>query len=102
MSPANEISSVTVFPCTIDRDVEAAPIASDGNGATNTVICLLTVKPSPPAVTVMAAEPTYAPGEAVSVSVEEPLSALSVTGFLLHDAVTPLGRPLTPSVTAPA
>ena len=102
MLPANEIASVTVFPCTTGRVVEAAPIASDGDGATCTAICLLAVKPSPPAVTVMVAEPTYAAGEAVSVSVEEPLSALSVTGFLLHEAVTPLGRPLTLSVTAPA
>jgi hypothetical protein len=65
------------------------------------VICLLTVNPSPLAVTVTVADPTVAAEEAVSVSVEDPFSPLNVTGLLLHDAVNPLGNPLTPSVTAP-
>ena len=72
-----------------------------GAWVTWTVICLLAVNPSPLAVTVIAVEPAAAADEAVSVSVEEPLSPLSVSGFVLHDAVTPLGNPVTPSVTAP-
>ena len=63
---------------------------------------MLAVSPSPFAVTVIVADPTVAMDEAVSVSVEEPLSPVNVTGLPLHDAVTPLGNPLTPSVTAPA
>jgi hypothetical protein len=73
-----------------------------GAWVTWTVICLLAVSPSPLAVTVIVADPTIATDEAVSVSVEEPLSPLNVTGLLLHDAVTPLGNPVALSVTAPA
>jgi hypothetical protein len=53
------------------------------------------------AVTVIADEPAVAVEEAVSFNVEEPLSEVSVTGFLLHVAVTPEGSPLTLRVTAP-
>ena len=99
--PANVIESVTVFPCTTVKELEAAPIVMDGAGATCNVICLLADNPSPLAVTVTAAEPAAAADEAVSERVEEPLSPLSVTGLLLHDAVTPLGSPLTAKLTAP-
>ena len=58
MSPANEIGSVTVFPCTTDKEVDAAPIASDGAGSTCTAICLLAATPSPAAVIVMVTKPT--------------------------------------------
>jgi hypothetical protein len=100
-SPTSEIASVTVFPCTTVRVLEAAPIAMEGAATTCTVICLLAETPSPPAVTVIVAEPAAPEDEAVSVSVEDPLSLLSVIGLLLHDAVTPLGSPLTVKLTAP-
>jgi len=47
-------------------------------------------------------EPTVAVDEAVKVNVDFPLSAVRVTGLLLHEAVTPLGSPLTLIVTGPA
>jgi hypothetical protein len=62
---------------------------------------LVAVKPSPLAVILTVAEPTVAADEANSVNVEEPFSPLSVTGLLLHEAVTPLGRPLTVRLTGP-
>jgi hypothetical protein len=51
---------------------------------------------------VIVADSTIATDDAVNVSVDEPFSPLNVTGLLLHDAVTPLGRPVAVSVTAPA
>jgi hypothetical protein len=42
-----------------------------------------------------------AAGAAVSVNVELPLPFASVIPFVLHEAVTPFGNPLTLSVTAP-
>jgi hypothetical protein len=65
------------------------------------VICLVAVTPSPLAVTVIAANPALAVEDAVNVSVDFPLSPLSVSGFLLHAAITPAGSPLTPRLTAP-
>jgi hypothetical protein len=62
---------------------------------------LVTVKPSPLAVTVTVTEPTVAVEETVRVTVLVPLSEESVTGLPLHDAVTPAGKPLTLRVTAP-
>jgi hypothetical protein len=62
---------------------------------------LLAVNPSPLAVTVIVADPTIAAEEEVSVNVEEPLSPVNVTGLPLHDAVTPLGSPLTLRLAAP-
>jgi hypothetical protein len=53
-------------------------------------------------VTVIVAEANDAADEAMSVSVEDPFSALNVTGLPLHDAVTPLGNPVALSVTGPA
>jgi hypothetical protein len=50
---------------------------------------------------VIVADPTAAEEEAVSVKVEEPVSPFNVTGLLLHEAVTPFGRPLTLRLTAP-
>jgi hypothetical protein len=104
--PVKETKSAIVFPCTTDREVEATATASVGAMAGASVtciaICAATANPSPLAVTVIVVEPTAADDEAVRVSVEEPLSPLRVTGLLLHDAVTPLGSPLTLSVTAPA
>jgi hypothetical protein len=99
--PMNVIESVTVFPCKTVNELNAAPIVMDGAGATCNVICLLADNPSPLPVTVMVAEPTAAADVAVSESVEEPLCPLSVTGLLLHEAVTPLGSPLTVKLTAP-
>ena len=99
--PASEIASVTVLPCTTVKELEAAPMAIEGAATTCTVICLLAEAPSPPAVTVIVAVPAVAADEAVSVSVEEPLSLLSEIGLLLHDAATPLGSPLTVRLTAP-
>jgi hypothetical protein len=57
--------------------------------------------PSPAAVTVTVAVPAVVDDEAVNVRVDDPASELSVTGLLLHEAVTPLGKPLTLRVTAP-
>jgi hypothetical protein len=56
---------------------------------------------SPEAFTVTVAAPALAAEEAVKVSFEEPLSAVRVTGLALHEAVTPLGSPVTLRVTAP-
>ena len=81
--------------------MEAVPTVNAGACVTCTAICLLAVTPSPRAVTIMVAEPTYAANEAVSVKVEEPLSPFNVTGLPLHEAVTPLGRPLTLRLTGP-
>ena len=53
------------------------------------------------AVTVIVEEPIAAEDAAVSVSVDVPLCEVSVTGFLLHEAVTPEGSPLTLRFTAP-
>jgi hypothetical protein len=64
-------------------------------------MALLTVNPSPFAVSVSVVEVTGAVVAAVSVSVLVPLSDESVRGLLLHFAVTPVGKPLTLSVTAP-
>jgi len=68
---------------------------------TCTTIVLLAVTPSPAALIVIVVDPATAVPAAVSVSVADPLSPLSVSGFLLHAAVTPAGNPLTLSVTAP-
>jgi len=72
-----------------------------GACCTCATICLLAEMPSPLAVTVIVAEPNAAVDEAVKVSVDEPVSLFSVTGLLLHDAVTPAGKPLTLRLTAP-
>lgn len=61
----------------------------------------LPLTPSPVAVTVIVAVPDDTDDEAVSVSVDFPLSEVSVTGLALHEAVTPLGSPLTLIVAAP-
>jgi hypothetical protein len=92
---------VPVFPCTTDKEVEALPTVNAGACVTAKVICLLAVKPSPLAVIVTVAEPADATVEAISVNVEDPLPPLSVTGLPLHDAVTPLGSPLTLRLTGP-
>jgi hypothetical protein len=63
---------------------------------------LLAETASPVAVTVIVAEANDAADEAMSVSVEDPFSALNVTGLPPHDAVTPLGNPVALSVTGPA
>jgi hypothetical protein len=57
--------------------------------------------PSPVAVTVTVAGPTVADDEAAKVRVEDPARELNVTGLLLHEAVTPMGKPLTLRLTAP-
>ena len=82
---------------------ELAPSANCAAGpcCTCKVRDCFAVRPSPLAVTVIVAVPTFAEDAAVSASVVEPLSALSVTGFLLNEAVTPAGKPLTLRVTAP-
>ena len=98
--------TVAVIPPALECTIESvrAPSVNCTPGAcdTCTVICLLAVNPSPLAVTVIVAVPTFAADEAVSFSVEEPFSPLSVTGLMLHAAVTPLGSPLTLRLTAPA
>lgn len=84
-------------------DSVAAPSDSYNSGAccTCSAICFVAFNPSPLAVTVIVAEPTFAVEDAVSVSVDVPLSPLSVTGLLLHPAVTPLGSPLRLRLAAP-
>lgn len=49
----------------------------------------------------MVDEPTAAVDDAVSVSVDLPLSAVSVAGLPLQVAVTPTGSPLTLKLTVP-
>jgi len=85
------------------RDTDPGDTASVTPGACATWIVnvLLPETPSPFAVTLTVPVPTEADGEAVKVSVDEPLSALSVTGLLVHEAVTPGGNPLTLKVTTP-
>jgi hypothetical protein len=56
--------------------------------------------PSPEAVIVTTGEPA-AVDAVVNVRVEDPVSAWSVSGLPLHEAVTPAGSPLTPRLTAP-
>jgi hypothetical protein len=84
-------------------EIEAGATASLIPGAcwTCKVTVFVSVNPSPLAVIVTAAEPTVAVDAAESVSVLVPLSEESVTGLLLHAAVTPTGNPLTLRVTAP-
>ena len=65
------------------------------------MIALVNVSPSPLAVTVTVVEVTVAVAAAVSVKVLVPHSEESVSGLLLHVAVTPVGNPLTLSATAP-
>lgn len=81
--------------------LEAGDTAKEAGAVTVSARVLVTVKPPPVAFNVTVDEPIVAAAEAVSVSVEEPLSALRVTGFLLHVAVTPVGSPLIARVTAP-
>ena len=49
----------------------------------------------------VSADPALAVEDAVNVSVDVPLSPPSVSGFLLHAAITPVGSPLTLRLTAP-
>jgi hypothetical protein len=84
-----------------DTVVGDAEISTAGAYCTCNATCLVAVNPSPLAVIVTVAAPTVAEDEAVSVSVDAPLSAFSVTELLLHEAVTPAGNPLTLRVTAP-
>jgi hypothetical protein len=82
--------------------LELLLIANVGAGAnTVNVSFWLTVSPSPVAVKVMVDEPVAAEADAASVSVEEPVSAVRASGLLLHEAVTPVGNPLTLKLTAP-
>jgi hypothetical protein len=90
-----------VLECVIDTDVALSPIVSPGAGCTWTATVLVAVTPSPLAVTVIVVVLTVALAAAVKVSVELPLPFARVIPFALHDAVTPLGNPLTLSVTAP-
>jgi hypothetical protein len=103
-SPPTGIALTVICPvpeCVIDRDVAPSPIVSPCACCTTTITVFVAAKPSPVAFTVTAVEPTIAVGAAVSVSVALPLPFASVNPFELQDAVTPLGNPLTLSVTAP-
>ena len=87
--------------CSMESDEAESASSSAGACVTCSVICLVAVRLSPLAVMVMVADASGADEAATSVSVLLPVSPLSVTVLLLQVAVTPVGRPLTVSVTAP-
>ena len=93
--------TVLVDVATMETEVGEAVNWIAGACCTCKAICLVAVKPSPLAVTVRVDEPTAAVDDAVRLSVAAPLSPLRVTEPLLQFAVTPLGRPVTPRLTAP-
>lgn len=99
--PARLMTSVVVFPCVTLSEVEAAVTVSDGAATTVNAMILLTVRPSPVAVTVKVAAPRFAAEVAVRVRVDEPAALLTVEELLLQAAVTPVGSPETLNVTAP-
>ena len=76
-------------------------ILTDGAGSTITVYCQETVKPSPVAVTVKVYQFAGTELLAESFSVDEPIPEVKATELLLHDAVTPLGRPDTARLAFP-
>jgi hypothetical protein len=85
----------------IETDPGATASLIAGACCTCSLIALVNVNPSPLAVTVTVVEVTGAVVAAVSVSVLVPLSDESVSGLLLHVAVTPVGNPLTLRLIAP-
>jgi len=87
--------------CVIDSEVTPSPIVSPAACCTWIVTVFVAVTPSPVAVTVTGVELTVAVPAAVSVNVELPLPFANEIPFALHDAVTPLGNPLTFKVDAP-
>lgn len=103
-SPPTGVTLTVIWPlavCVIDSVDALSPTVNPGACCTCTVTVFVAVTPSPVAVTVTAVVPTVAFDPAVSVNVELAPPFVSVTPFALHDAVTPLGNPLTLSVTAP-
>jgi len=101
--PSSVIDTVTeaVPARAIESDVAESASCSAAPCVTCKVTLLAADTPSPVAVTVTVAEPSFAGADAVNVSVLFALPALSVSGLELHVAVTPLGSPLTLRVTAP-
>lgn len=80
---------------------EASVMTSVGVVVTVRLTVLVTVNPPPVAVINTDVVLAAALEVVCSVSVVLPLSEESVTGFVLHLAVTPVGKPLTESVTVP-
>ena len=104
LSPPTGVTLTVIWllpECVIDSDVAPSPIVSPGACCTSTVRVFVAVTPSPVAVTVTAVELTVAADAAVRVSVELPPPLVSMIPFEPHEAVTPLGNPLTLSNTAP-
>lgn len=102
------LSGTNVMPTVLEAVwlIERLASASVSCRAGTALICKaglrVAVMPSPTAVIVMVEVETVAVVEAVSLRVAEAVPDCSVTVLLLHEAVTPEGRPLTPSVIAPA
>jgi hypothetical protein len=103
-SPPTGVTLIVICPepeCVIDSDVAPSPIVIPCACCTCTVTVFVAVTPSPIAITVTGVELTVAVAAAESVNVVVPFPFVSEIPFAPHDAVTPLGKPLTLIVTAP-
>jgi hypothetical protein len=103
-NPPTGVALTIIWPvleCVIVSDAAPRPIVSPAACCTCTVTVFVDDTPSPVAVTVTGVELTAAVPAAVRVNVKLPLPLASEIPFALHDAVTPLGSPLTLRATTP-